>query len=178
MKGSEDNAWLLIKHKDKYAVDTAYDSEKSTPGNSPINKALKKKVKTGGNYKKAIVRLRGNKKYSQFIKPMLAKLVDEPFDDENWIFEIKWDGYRAITEIRNGIVKIYSRNGISLANHYPPVFVALQEIDQNVILDGEIVVLNEDGKSDFQMLQQYDLHPELPIRYYVFDLLVEKVWKE
>jgi bifunctional non-homologous end joining protein LigD len=58
---------------------------------------------------------------------MLAKESEEPFDDKNWLYEIKWDGYRAIAEIENGNVKLYSRNGISFENSYPLVVQELKK---------------------------------------------------
>ncbi len=111
------------------------------------------------------------KKLTDFISPMLAKETDEPFDNQDWLFEIKWDGYRAISEIKNGDVKLYSRNGISFETDYPLVFSALKKIKHTAVLDGEIVVLDENGKSDFQKLQHYADNRQYPICYYVFDLL-------
>ena len=102
---------------------------------------------------------------------MLAKETDTAFDSSDWLYEIKWDGYRAISETEDGEVKLYSRNGISFLGNYPPVTEALIKLKRNVILDGEIVVLNEDGKSDFQKLQHYEDHTDLPLCYYVFDVL-------
>ena len=90
------------------------------------------------------VRSRRNEKLKSYIKPMLATLHEEPFDDADWIFEIKWDGYRAIAEIEENETKLYSRNGLSFAALYPTVAGALEAIDEEMILDGEIVVLNED----------------------------------
>jgi len=110
-------------------------------------------------------------KLAHFIKPMLAKETDEAFDNKDWLFEIKWDGYRAISEIKNGNVKLYSRNGISFESRYPVVFNALKKIKHNAVLDGEIVIINEEGKSDFQKLQHYEDNTQYPICYYVFDLL-------
>jgi bifunctional non-homologous end joining protein LigD len=113
----------------------------------------------------------GNDKLKQYIKPMLARLSDEAFDDPDWIFEIKWDGYRAIAEIRPPGIRLYSRNGLSFMGLYPKVAAELEKIGEEAILDGEIVVLNEKNKPDFQKLQQYDHNPSLPILYYVFDCL-------
>ncbi len=111
------------------------------------------------------------RKLDDFIKPMLAKETDEPFDDQGWIYEIKWDGYRAISEIENGEVRLYSRNGLLFNNTYPVIIEALKKIKQNVVLDGEIVVINEEGKSDFQKLQHYEEHTQYPLRFYAFDIL-------
>ena len=120
------------------------------------------------------VRSGGNEKLSRYITPMLAQIHDEPFDNEEWIFEIKWDGYRAIAEIERNEVKLYSRNGLSFLRLYPAVAEALRKIKDEAVLDGEIVVLNEKNQPDFQKLQQYDHNPSLTIQYYVFDCLSHK----
>lgn len=111
------------------------------------------------------------KKISGFIEPMLAKETDESFDDKNWLFEIKWDGYRAISEIRNDKILLYSRNGLNFQPAYPIVVNRLNTIKENVVLDGEIVVLNDEGKPDFQFLQHYSENQNRPIQYCIFDLL-------
>lgn len=102
---------------------------------------------------------------------MLAKETANAFDDKDWLFEIKWDGYRAISEIKDGNVSLYSRNGNSFINDYPLVAKELKKIKHDAILDGEIIILNEEGKSDFQKLQHYEDNTQYPICYYVFDLL-------
>ena len=112
-----------------------------------------------------------NDKLTTFIRPMLAQLHDEPFDDPEWLFEIKWDGYRAVAEVKKDGVKLYSRNGLSFLRLYPTVVAELEKIKEDVVLDGEIVVMNEHNKPDFQKLQQYDHDRSLPIQYYVFDCL-------
>lgn len=112
-----------------------------------------------------------DKKISGFIEPMLAKETDEPFDDKDWLFEIKWDGYRAISEIRNDKLLLYSRNGLNFQPTYPIVVNQLNTIKENVVMDGEIVVLNDEGKPDFQFLQHYSENQDRPIQYCIFDLL-------
>ena len=102
---------------------------------------------------------------------MLAKESEQPFDNKNWLYEIKWDGYRAIAEIENKNVKLYSRNGITFENSYPLVVQELKKIKDNVVLDGEIVVLNDEGLLDFQLLQHYESNTHHPINYCVFDIL-------
>ena len=102
---------------------------------------------------------------------MLAKETANAFEDKDWLFEIKWDGYRAISEIKEGNVLLYSRNGNSFINDYPLVTKELKKIKHDAVLDGEIVILNEEGKSDFQKLQHYEDNTQYPICYYVFDLL-------
>ncbi|MEJ7829444.1 MAG: DNA ligase D, partial [Segetibacter sp.] len=84
---------------------------------------------------------------------------------------IKWDGYRAIAEVDEGDVKFYSRNGNSFISAYQPIYQELLILNINAVLDGEVVVINEEGKPDFQKLQYYSENTHLPLLYYVFDLL-------
>ena len=102
---------------------------------------------------------------------MLATLADKAFDNKEFIFEVKWDGYRAIAEWDKEQIKFYSRNGLSFTDKFPSIVRALQKIKHNVVLDGEIVLLNSEGQPDFQELQHYDNHQEQNLVYYVFDLL-------
>ena len=102
---------------------------------------------------------------------MLAKETDKAFDDKDWIFEIKWDGYRAISELADDDVFLYSRNGNSFNAAYSLVVDELKKMNLNATLDGEIVVLNSKGLPDFQLLQDYKMDNSHPIQYNVFDLL-------
>lgn len=102
---------------------------------------------------------------------MLAKETDTPFDDKDWLFEIKWDGYRAISEKTKNKILLYSRNGISFLSTYPIVANQLLKIKEDVVIDGEIVVINDKGKPDFQLLQHYAENQDHPIQYQIFDLL-------
>jgi len=86
------------------------------------------------------------------IKPMLATLVEEPFDKKDWIYEIKWDGYRAIAEKEKNSVRLYSRNNQEFNHKYPLIVKELQNIPYDVILDGEVVVVDETGNTRFQYL--------------------------
>jgi len=105
------------------------------------------------------------------IKPMLATPVAEPFDHPDWVFEIKWDGYRAIAEVERHSVRLYSRRNLSLAERYPPLVDALGRLDHDAVLDGEVVVLDAGGKPQFQLLQNYQKARQGVLTYYVFDLL-------
>jgi len=107
----------------------------------------------------------------QSVKPMLATLVDEPFDNPGWVFEIKQDGYRAIAEIRNGRVELYSRNNLSFNRNFMSIVAALQSIPGDAVLDGEVVALDEQGRSHFQLLQNHLKTGQGPLCYFVFDLL-------
>jgi bifunctional non-homologous end joining protein LigD len=102
---------------------------------------------------------------------MLAKETEKPFDGKNWLFEIKWDGYRAVAEKKSEDILLYSRNGLNFKTMYPIVADELKKIEAEAVIDGEIVVLNDEGKPDFQLLQHYSENQDRPIQYYVFDLL-------
>jgi bifunctional non-homologous end joining protein LigD len=118
------------------------------------------------------VRIEGGRKLSSFVEPMKAQLTDQPaFDSHDWIFEIKWDGYRAIAEVNKSGDKLYSRNGLTFDKAYPKVFDALKSIKKNMIIDGEIVVFDEKGKPNFQKLQNYQNKDKYQIQYFVFDIL-------
>ncbi len=105
------------------------------------------------------------------IKPMLATLVNEPFDNPNWLFEIKWDGYRTIAIINKGIVQLLSRNNKSFSVKYYPVTKALSGWTDEAVIDGEIIVAKESGISDFGSLQNWRSEADGELIYYVFDLL-------
>ena len=118
------------------------------------------------------VRIEGSRKLSSFVEPMKAQLTDQPaFDSPDWVFEIKWDGYRAIAEVSKSGNKLYSRNGLTFDKAYPKVFESLKAIRKKAIIDGEIVVLDESGKPNFQKLQNYKNKDKYVIQYYVFDIV-------
>ena len=116
------------------------------------------------------------------IHPMLAESIDEPFDGEDWLFEIKWDGYRAIAFIENGKSRLVSRNQNDLTPRYPELKDMAGSIKaKNAILDGEVVALDEDGRASFSLMQQRTgfrpggrrgaANADVPVLYYAFDLL-------
>jgi bifunctional non-homologous end joining protein LigD len=118
------------------------------------------------------VKIEGGRRLSSFVEPMKAQLTDQPaFDSADWIFEIKWDGYRAIAEVNKAGNKLYSRNGLTFDKAYSKIFEGLKSIKKDAIIDGEIVVFDEKGKPNFQKLQNYQNRDKYLIQYYVFDLI-------
>ena len=116
------------------------------------------------------------------IQPMLASIAEAPFDDPNWLFEIKWDGYRVVSFIENGSVRMVSRNQNDLGPRYPELRDLPKLVKaKTAILDGEVVVLDEQGRPSFSLMQQRTgirahgrqtaARSDLPILYYVFDLI-------
>jgi bifunctional non-homologous end joining protein LigD len=106
-----------------------------------------------------------------FIEPMKALLVDEPGPGE-WSYEIKFDGFRALAFKHGDNVHLLSRNKKDFVERFPEIADAIAELGgKDVILDGEIVALDEKGRSSFQLLQAVDTGERPPLYYYVFDLL-------
>jgi bifunctional non-homologous end joining protein LigD len=114
-----------------------------------------------------------NKPLPQFVVPMAAASVKEPFDSLDWIFEPKLDGYRAITVIDStDKVWLWSRNHLPLEPEFPTIQGAVNNLKlRSAILDGEIVALDKDGVPRFQLLQQWQKRPTAPVVLYLFDLL-------
>lgn len=127
--------------------------------------------------KKANVRTANLKKLGEparlpsSVSPMLATLVDKPFDAENWVFEVKWDGYRAIAICDKKKVSLTSRNNKTFNEKFYPVTAALEELKLNAVLDGEIIISNKEGVSSFGDLQNWRSEADGDLLYYVFDLL-------
>lgn len=104
------------------------------------------------------------------IEPMLAKLVDKPVEGE-WLYEVKWDGFRALAYKLRDQVDLRSRNNKSFNDKFYPVFQALTEWEQDIVVDGEIVVLNRQGLPDFEALQTWRSEADGKLVYFVFDVL-------
>src|ERR671925_143929 len=104
------------------------------------------------------------------LRPMLATLIDSPFDDKDWVFETKWDGFRLVAKTGNGSTSLYSRNGNDVTERYALVARALHAVKRKAVIDGELVALDARGRSRFQLLQNA-LKGKARLRYYVFDLL-------
>ena len=182
--GKDGKSWLLLKKRDRYAT-----GEDILKENRSVESArtLEEVYEAGpeepsGQKKIEQIRLRETLESEELkdapvtpmphgIKPMLATLVKEPFDHPDWLFEMKWDGYRAVAEIRDGDVSLYSRNLLPLGRKFSPIVDALRKFRFEAVLDGEIVVVDERGHPDFQMLQNYQKSRSGHLLYYVFDLL-------
>lgn len=171
MKNRGENNWLLVKKDDAFASHKDYEPEDHTGKVTAKPKAERKKkapnqaVKlTGSKDKKASM--------PHLIVPMMAKLTDKPFDHPHWIFENKWDGFRAVAEVRNGEVELYSRSQKTFKDQYPQLVKALGKLKvEQVMLDGEIVVQDEGGRVVFQELQNFQNTPTEHLYYYVFDIM-------
>jgi bifunctional non-homologous end joining protein LigD len=180
-----DNSWYLIKVKDAHAIKTditkkdrsvlsgltidemaanphakkwqsnradktAKQPPATIPGESLVDKGIKAPI-----FQKA--------------EPMNCTLIKQPFNDPAWIYEVKLDGYRIVAIKSGDEVKLHSRSALNYTKYYPTVVEALKEMSNDLVLDGEIVVLDDKGRPSFDLLQKYQ--QDMPIVYYCFDLL-------
>lgn len=179
--GRGENGWLLIKGNDKYAQEEdILVKDKSVRSRKTIEQMEGKKgQKTSVEPRKTTSlklsrtsKLKGKRKaFPATIKPMLATLADKAFDNEEWIFEIKWDGYRSLAFVNGAQTKIKSRNDKDFTEKYYPVTKALSELATKAVTDGELVVISEDGKPDFGALQNWRSEADGELLYYAFDVL-------
>jgi bifunctional non-homologous end joining protein LigD len=182
--GEPSKNWLLIKHRDSEArAETSYSIVEDRPLSVSSHRTLAEIAAEKPGLAPAPdagpqpdpARLPNARKAAppETIHPQLATLVDEPPAGGNWLHEIKLDGYRILTRIREGRVTLFSRRGKDWTGKFPAVAGALLALPvKQAILDGEIVVLRPDGTTDFQALQDalQGGRTEKPV-YYLFDLL-------
>jgi bifunctional non-homologous end joining protein LigD len=105
------------------------------------------------------------------IRPMLAELAEGPFSRPGWLFEIKWDGFRAIGEVHRDRVRLYSRNQVDFLEAFPPVVEDLKKIGFEAAFDGEIVAVDAEGRAQIHLLRSFRTTGRGNLVYYVFDLL-------
>jgi bifunctional non-homologous end joining protein LigD len=185
--GESGDPWLLIKDHDEF-VDPAYDVNEH-PESAKTGKTLEDIAgsKTAKRWKsdrpaepakkRAPAKRAKADPLPRSISPMLATLVDTPFDDPAWLFEVKWDGFRAIASIdEKGAVTLTSRNGLDLLRRFKEldaIGAAFRSLP--AIVDGEICALDAEGRSSFQALQQIDMvargKSRAPLTFVAFDLL-------
>jgi bifunctional non-homologous end joining protein LigD len=188
IRGKEGKEWLLIKHSDAYADRqwTIENAGEIAPGaragssNMAAGRASlpakthlpKKKIKLPPGARKAPMPSK--------IQPALASIADKPFSSPDWIFEIKWDGVRTLANVSGNKVRLWARSGREISREYPELLNMGDALNaKEAWVDGEIVSLDAEGRSDFQQLQARmgqqkpaaQLIEQVPVYYYVFDLL-------
>jgi len=181
------NEWLLIKHRDSFA-DNKWDAEQHAesvvsgrtlediaagrPASRPRHAANPSELT--GAVEAPMPKMPGG------VHATLAELKEKPFSHPNWVFEIKWDGVRAIAEIRDGRTRLWARSGRDVTGEYPEFKdLAAKFRLKNALVDGEIVTLEKDGRSNFHKLQNrlgvvnpsQKLMQSVPLDYYAFDLM-------
>lgn len=192
----DEKHWFLIKHEDEYAkkqkdYDITEVLTQSVVTNSSIEditehrtqawqgvraQNVQQKKTKKQRIKKPIILLPENlvqSEFPDFIPPQLATLVDEPPVGSEWVHEIKFDGYRIVAYKKNKEVVLKSRNNEEWTQAFQPVADALSQLPvKQLVLDGEVVVLDKQGRSDFQLLQNsLKNEKDTPFVYFLFDLL-------
>jgi bifunctional non-homologous end joining protein LigD len=192
VRGSrEPRQWIFFKIRDGYAstetditetrpesvvsgnlVDEIGEKSRSRQWVTPIERELER-----FHMKKP-----GRAAIPKITQPMLATLVEEAFNDEDWLFELKLDGMRAVV-VKNGQeIEMWTRNAKTLANRFPTLASAVTELPaESAVLDGEIVALDEKGQAHFGLIQPRihlsrakdiaEADRQIPVYFYAFDLL-------
>jgi bifunctional non-homologous end joining protein LigD len=171
--------WLLIKKKDE-AADPNFDIERFDT--SVKTGRTKEQIEQGHDAVWSSRREEGEGGLIDLAKaetgpmprtlePMNAQLTEEAFDNDQWLFEIKWDGIRLVSFIDNGKVTIQTRSGRTVDTEYPELQAISRLVSaKQAILDGEIVVLDDEGRPSFQLWQNRGTEPR-PLSYVVFDIV-------
>ncbi|MEO8887106.1 MAG: DNA ligase D [Mucilaginibacter sp.] len=172
MEKTSDKVW---QHGHEEAIEKPKAKSKKKSPAKPVDEVVAEDtdvsvVATDGPDAKALIKSAPKSAILKNIKPMKATLVDEPFDDPEWLYEVKWDGYRAVGFINKGDVQLISRNNLPF-NKFYPIIDHLKKWNINAVLDGEILVLNDKGISDFGALQNWRSEADGTLVYYVFDIL-------
>src|SRR6187200_2826725 len=183
--------WLLLKKRDEAAVD-GWDAEDHPTSiqtgrtNDEVVEGLAPRFRADPPRPPGEVDLSAatDAPMPDFIPPMLATLATEPFSDPDWLFEVKWDGYRVEAVIRDGKARIWTRRRQDAATYFPQLAGEASWIDaRDAIVDGEVVALDESGRPQFSLLQDRTgirtwrapgtgkKGEPAPIVYEVFDLL-------
>jgi bifunctional non-homologous end joining protein LigD len=179
----EDPGWKVEDHAESVKTGKTLAQLQASRKDAPIWLSNRAATADGTLVKRAGARAKAASKADPLprdVKPMLTTLVDGPFDDDRWLFELKWDGYRAIAVVEKDGVTLTSRTGKDLLHQFREM-TSLEGAFKSipVVVDGELCVLDADGRPDFQALQSRD-KPELkgrrrvkpsPVTYVVFDLL-------
>ena len=178
------NEWLLIKHRDEYAdpLWNVDEHSESVVSGRPLPKTQKEKRSDQDSNPLNPAQLPGavSAKMPNEFSVTLARLADKPFSDPNWLFEIKWDGIRTVAFVDNGDVRLFSRSKRDVTAEFPEFQDLARHLRTGTaLLDGEIVTLDENGRSDFQKLQNrfgvskpsQKLIRDVPLTYYLFDVL-------
>jgi bifunctional non-homologous end joining protein LigD len=179
--GLRGETWLLIKEKDEAAdpgrdvtkaattsvasgrdidaISEAPDDVWGDPTDDPADDPPKRRARSAGAL-------------PTFAEPALATLVDDLPEGPDWLFEVKFDGYRALTAASGETIAIYSRNGNDWTDRFPTIARAIRALDlDRALLDGEIVAIDDNGRPDFSALQQALSEHRDGLTYFVFDLL-------
>ncbi len=163
MEKTSDKVWKAGKEQD-LKIEKKSPKQKAKKETKPVGDEVTVDIKS-------ILKKAPKTAIPKGIKPMLATLVNEPFDDPDWQYEVKWDGYRALAFLNKGKVDLLSRNNKSFNDKFYPIYDLLSDWKINAVFDGEILVLNDKGISNFGSLQNWRSEADGELVFYVFDIL-------
>jgi bifunctional non-homologous end joining protein LigD len=179
----EGEQWLLIKKRDEHAV-AGWDAElhpqsvKSGRTNDEVKANAPAIWVSEMPAATAEIDLAGAREapMPRYLEPMRATLATKPFRDEDWLFEVKWDGYRVEAVVRDGKVSLFTRNGHDAEAYFPRLLTPPTWIEaREAIVDGEVVALDDGGRPDFGLLQERisagRTGRPVPLVFQAFDLL-------
>ena len=158
----EREQWLLIKKRDEAAVD-GWDAEDFPPSvktgrtNDEVKEGLAPRFEQPPPTPDVApdLSLARAERLPDFVPPMMATLTDAAFDDEDWLYEVKWDGYRVQAVVSAGTARIWTRNRVDAATYFPNLAGPAPWIDaEQAIVDGEVVAFDEEGRPSFSRLQE------------------------
>jgi bifunctional non-homologous end joining protein LigD len=166
-RGPKDNQWLLFKRQEDRPAPSG-----PRPGSDPPGRASGRAAQRSSASLEALGLSDAPRgPFPGPLEPMLATLVEAPFDRPGWSFEVKWDGFRALAVTEGGRARLVSRAGHSLNDRFPAVAAALAVARFDAVFDGEVVAVDERGRPVFQDLQNARRAGDGRLRYYVFDVL-------
>ena len=182
-KNEKRENWLLIKERDdeasededvvgEYKTSVVTGKDHKAIADNPEREWSSSKKKNGDAEPRKRARKKATARRPRFVKPALATLVDDLPSGDDWLFEMKFDGYRALAAASGDDVRIYTRGGLDWTDRFGALPRALADLELNgVLLDGEIVVVDKKGRSDFSALQSALKGKGGALSYFVFDLL-------
>jgi bifunctional non-homologous end joining protein LigD len=167
------SARSTLKARIKAALKKKDQEEVKTHNAGPIQSRRGRRNKEDTKFDGPLGKLSLPKAKPQFIEPMKARLVDEPPTHGDWLYELKFDGIRAIAVKNGNKTSLISRNGNKLDARFPEIAEAVKNLPvRDCVIDGEVVALDQEGRSSFQLLQALEMEGrKAPLRFYVFDLL-------
>ncbi|UGB37167.1 DNA ligase D [Frateuria soli] len=195
-KPAKQPQWFLMHDKDAYASDVEADdlldarmiaSTRAAAGRSggakevaaTLDTRKRRKVPVAGHPARKAGKLaaaaegaRKARASGDFFKPELATLRENPPVGEQWLHEVKWDGYRILATVAKGQVQLWSRNGLSWSDKIPDIRQAIESLGlDSARLDGELIALGADGQADFNALQKtLSGEASAPLAYMLFDV--------
>lgn len=178
LKDGEGKNWLLIKDRDEHSGprDILELDRSSRTGRDMSEIRLQEIGRPRGDrigLDMSQLDLSGARKaaFPSEVRPMLAELAEGPFSRPGWLFELKWDGFRAVGEVRRDEVRLYSRNLANFLEDFPPVVEDLKKVGFEAVFDGEVVAVDSDGRAQIRLLRDYRTTGRGRLVYYVFDLI-------